>query len=365
MAHLSEPAPPSTASVAAPDLPADLAVIARRVEARVRALMDHERARWAELDPSLAEPIDALADLVDLGGKRLRPAFCHWGYVTAGGDPEDQRIVDAGAAFELLQAFALIHDDIMDGSATRRGAPAVHRRFSERHRVADWTGESRRFGEGLAILVGDLALVYADQVLPVGPPAMTALWDELRIELNVGQYLDLVGTVTARFDRPNVHRIARYKSGRYTIERPLQLGATLAEGPDLTEALGRYGDPLGEAFQLRDDVLGVFGDADRTGKPVGDDLREGKPTLLIAVAHERVADVDRALLERVGDPDLSPEAVAELQDLLVRTGAVDEVEAEIARLAAEAVGALDDVPAAPEAREALEDLAAFVVARDA
>jgi len=367
VADLSESAPaaPTPSLSEAPALPADLAEIARRVEARVRLLMDHERERWSALDPSLIEPIDALADLVDLGGKRLRPAFCHWGYVTAGGDPSDPRIVDAGAAFELLQAFALIHDDIMDGSATRRGAPAVHRRFSERHQREGWSGESRRFGEGLAILVGDLALVYADQVLPNGPPTMTGLWDELRIELNVGQYLDLVGTVTARFDRPNVHRIARYKSGRYTIERPLQIGATLAGGTDLTDVLGRYGDPLGEAFQLRDDVLGVFGDTARTGKPVGDDLREGKPTLLIAVAHERTTEADRDLLDQVGQPDLTAEAVTLLQDLLVRTGAVDEVEAEITRLAAEAVAALDDVPTSPEARSALEDLAAFVVARDA
>ncbi len=149
-------------------LPGDLAVVAARVENRVTALLDGETDRWRTVQPGLVEPLDALRALVMAGGKRLRPVFCHWGFVAAGGDPTDAAVVDAGAAFELLQAFALIHDDVMDGSAIRRGAPAVHRRFAERHAAAGWAAESRRFGEGVAILVGDLALVYADQLLPAG-----------------------------------------------------------------------------------------------------------------------------------------------------------------------------------------------------
>lgn len=346
-------------------LPADLEVIVERVEVRVGALLTDERLRWAALDPSLAEPIQALADLVLAGGKRLRPAFCHWGFVGAGGDSTDPAVVDAGAAFELLQGFALIHDDVMDGSAVRRGAPAVHCRFVRRHEAAGWSGEARRFGEGAAILIGDLALVYADRVLPEGPPELTRLWDELRVELNIGQYLDLAGTVTRRTDRANAHRIARYKSGKYTIERPLHMGAVLAGRPDLVEPLSRYGDPLGEAFQLRDDMLGVFGDSARTGKPVGDDLREGKPTLLLAVAHERASGEQRDLLERVGDADLDEISVDLLQRLLIDTGAVDTVEAEIASLATRAVAALDSIAITAVARSALRDLATFVVSREA
>ncbi|HEX2577884.1 MAG TPA: polyprenyl synthetase family protein [Aquihabitans sp.] len=346
-------------------LPADLAAIAARVEARVATLLDHERRRWAELDPVLAEPVDALADLVLAGGKRLRPAFCHWGFVACGGDPEAPEVVEAGAAFELLQGFALIHDDVMDGSAVRRGAPAVHRAFVDRHRRAGWAGEDRRFGEGAAILIGDLAIVYADRLLPDAGPELAALWDELRIELNIGQYLDLVGTVTGRSDRPNARRIARYKSGKYTIERPLHVGALLAGRPDRVEPLSRYGDPLGQAFQLRDDVLGVFGDAARTGKPVGDDLREGKPTLLLAVAHDHADAGQRRLLATVGDPALDDDAVAALQEVLVDTGAVREVEAEIAALAAEATDGLTTLSVPPMAEVALRDLAEFVVARDA
>jgi geranylgeranyl diphosphate synthase type I len=265
----------------------------------------------------------------------------------------------------MLQGFALIHDDVMDGSTVRRGAPAVHRSFLERHQRAAWSGEARRFGEGAAILIGDLALVYADRLLPDGPAGLDALWDELRVELNVGQYLDLVGTVTRRTDRANARRIARYKSGKYTIERPLHLGAVLAGRSDLVDPLSRYGDPLGEAFQLRDDVLGVFGDSARTGKPVGDDLREGKPTLLLAVAHERADAGQRRLLAQVGDPALPAATVADLHQVLLDTGAVSEVEAEIAALAAQATGALATIGISDQAAVALHDLAAFVVARDA
>ena len=346
-------------------LPADLGVIAARVEHRVELLLDQEVDRWTLVDDELAAPLEALKALVMAGGKRLRPAFCHWGFVAAGGDSTDPRVVDAGAAFELLQAFALIHDDVMDGSAIRRGAPTVHRRFDERHRTAAWSGEARRFGEGVAILVGDLALVYADLVLPDGPPELAALWHELRVELNIGQYLDLSGTAIGGVGREGARRIARLKSGRYTIERPLQIGALLAGAPALADDLSRYGDPLGEAFQLRDDVLGVFGDEARTGKPVGDDLREGKPTLLLAVAAERATDADADLLARVGDPDLSAAAVADLQALFVRSGATEFVESEITALAAQATDALASLDVTDAARVALVDLAAFVVARNA
>ena len=347
-------------------LPADLDTIAARVETRIGDLLDDESRRWSALDADLTEPIEALRDLVLAGGKRLRPAFCHWGFVGAGGDPDDPAVVDAGAAFELLQGFALIHDDIMDGSPVRRGAPSVHRRFVEGHLDVGWRGEPRRFGEGVAILVGDLAFVYADRLLPDGPPELGRVWHELRTELNIGQYLDLVGTASANVDRTTARRIARYKSGKYTIERPLQVGAALAgRHHDLAEPLSRYGDALGEAFQLRDDVLGVFGDAARTGKPVGDDLREGKPTMLLAVANERATPEQLRLLGRVGEPDLPADVVGDLQRLLVQSGALAVVEDEITRLADQAVAALPGVPIAAGARRALADLAHFVVGRDA
>ena len=166
--------------------PTSLARIARRVESRVACVLEGELARWAAVDPDLAEPFSALRDLVLAGGKRLRPAFCHWAYVGAGGGADDQAVIDAGAALELLHTFALVHDDIMDGSATRRGTDTIHVQFEAGHALDGWRGEARRYGEGVAILVGDLAFVYADQLLAGAPPEAQAVFTELRVEVDVG-----------------------------------------------------------------------------------------------------------------------------------------------------------------------------------
>ena len=347
-------------------VPASLLGIAERVERRLDDLVTAEAARWTALEPELAAPFASLRTLVLSGGKRLRPAFCYWGWVGAGGDPADQRVVDAGAAFELLHAFALFHDDVMDGSATRRGARTTHLAFADRHAANAWRGEARRFGEGVAILVGDLAFVYADDLLRGAPTEAWALWNELRVELNVGQYLDIVGTVSGERDRAATERIARYKSGKYTVERPLHLGAALAAPArsGLLAQLSAYGLPLGDAFQLRDDVLGAFGDEVRTGKPVGDDLREGKPTPLLAAATARAGAAQRTLLERVGRPDLTDDEVLALQGVLVDTGALAELEATIETLAAQAVDALEVADITDEARKELTQLAHYVAWRE-
>ena len=345
--------------------PTSLAPIARRVEERIAGLLSGELQRWAAVDPDLAEPIGALHDLVLAGGKRLRPAFCHWAYVGAGGYADDPAVIDAGAALELLHTFALVHDDIMDGSATRRGTDTIHVQFEAGHAMEGWRGEARRFGEGVAILVGDLAFVYADQLLAGAPPAAQAVFTDLRLEVNVGQYLDLLGTARGRVDGSTARRISRFKSGKYTVERPLHLGAALAgRVDDLAGPLSAYGLPLGEAFQLRDDLLGVFGNADVTGKPVGEDLREGKPTLLYAMAVERASSSDAVILARYGAPDLDDADVVALQDVLHASGAVEAVEEAIDRLVAEAVEAIDTANLDDAARQALVELAYFVAGRD-
>ena len=273
--------------------------------------------------------------------------------------------VDAGAGFELLHAFALVHDDVMDGSDRRRGAETAHRVFEARHELGRWRGEARRFGEGVAILVGDLAFVYADLLMADAPREARDIYDELRVELNIGQYLDVLGTARGRVDLVTARRIASYKSGRYTVERPLHVGAALAgRFGDLEEPLSAYGDPLGEAFQLRDDVLGAFGDADATGKPVGDDLREGKPTPILAVALERATGAAVALLDRVGDPTLSDSDVAALQEVIVETGALAEAEARIGVLTDQAIAAAKEAPLEPEAQVALCELATYIATRD-
>jgi geranylgeranyl diphosphate synthase type I len=347
-------------------VPPSLLTVAEAVEDRLELLFEGELARWAELSPDLASPLEALHRLVVDGGKRLRPAFCYWGFLGAGGDPTSSDVIDAGAAFEMLQAFALVHDDVMDGSSMRRGSRTAHLAFGDRHLATAWRGEARRFGEGVAILIGDLAHVYADQLLPRRNPAVQEVWDELRIELNIGQYLDLLGTARADTDHVSARRIARYKSGKYTIERPLHIGAALAGRlDDLGEVLSRYGDPLGEAFQLRDDLLGAFGDTSATGKPVGDDLREGKPTPLIAVATDEADPGQAAVLAQIGSPELSASSVAAIQQVLTDTGAVAAVERSIERLTTEALAAIAEAPVTEEARSALVQLAHFVAWREA
>jgi geranylgeranyl diphosphate synthase type I len=352
-------------AVTTPTVPPALTEVADRVGARLAGILADEQQRWSELDPALEAPIAALSRLVLSGGKRLRAAFCHWSFVGAGGDPDDPLVLDAGAAFEFLQAFALIHDDVMDGSPTRRGVPAIHTEFADLHRESGWRGEPRRFGEGVAILAGDVSHVYADRLMSHVPDQALQVWHELRIELNVGQYLDIEGTARAATDLTTARRISRYKSGKYTIERPLHVGAALVERLDeLEPALASYGVPLGEAFQLRDDLLGVYGEEALTGKPVGDDLREGKPTPLLAIATERATPAQREVLERVGSPDLSSADVEEIQAVMDETGARADSEARIARLTADAAAAIADAPLEPVAVEALQALADYVGTRE-
>ena len=326
-------------------------------------MLDVEIERWSSFDEDLQLPVEHIARLVLGGGKRLRPSFCHWGFVGAGGRPDDQRIVDAGAALELMHAFALFHDDVMDDAASRRGTPTTHSVFAETHAAAGWAGESRRFGEGVAILVGDLAFVMADQLLLDAPRDAWVIWNELRTELNIGQLLDIIGSVRGDRRLDKAERICRYKSGKYTVERPLHLGAVLAAPERATEllpALSAYGLPLGDAFQMRDDVMGAFGDEAVTGKPVGGDLREGKPTPLLARAVAAAKPAQRAVLDEVGAPHLDDDDIAMMQQVIVETGALDALEAQIATLTDMAIEAIEVAPITPESRSELIALANYV-----
>ncbi len=325
-------------------------------------LIDAEQARWLQLDVTLIDPFVAIRNLVLAGGKRLRPAFCFWGFVGVGGDPVDQLVVDAGAALELLHAFALFHDDVMDGSSTRRGQPTVHTVHQQRH-GGNWAGEARRYGEGVAILVGDLTFVYADQLMRAAPAEAWDVWNELRIELNIGQYLDIVGSAHRERRWDKAAQICRYKSGKYTIERPLQMGALLAapqRAADLLDPISEYGLPLGDAFQMRDDVLGVYGDTAITGKPVADDLREGKPTPLIALTTAAADPAQLRILDRVGAPDMTDGEIAAVQQIIIDTGALARLEDHITALTDQAIAALPAMPLTAEAKDELRLLAGYV-----
>ena len=300
------------------------------------------------------------------GGKRLRPLFCYWGWSAAFGDPSQRdEVITAASSLEFLQACALIHDDVMDGSDTRRGLPAAHRQFASLHRGSQWLGIPDRFGEGAAILLGDLCLSWADQLLlTCGLPeenlnAAKAVYNEMRTELMAGQYLDLLEQARGGGSVERALRVVRYKSAKYTIERPLHIGAALALAPqEVFDAYTGYGLPLGEAFQLRDDILGVFGDPAVTGKPAGDDLREGKRTVLIAIATERAnTDQLNSLHELLGDEHLSTSGIETLRKVICDTGALDYTEALISELLEKSLTALNSAPLDSHSVTALTELA--------
>jgi geranylgeranyl diphosphate synthase type I len=304
-----------------------------RVDKALHDFLQGAVAPLAGISPDL-EPFGAVTEAFVLdGGKRLRPAFCYWGHLAAGGTDSDA-LVRAAASLELLQACALVHDDVIDASDTRRGAPSVHRRFAGIHRSSGWQGDPEAFGSAAAILLGDLALIWADTMLAESGLPVDALqraltvWDAMRVEVMCGQYLDVVEQARGGGSVERALRVARFKSAKYTVERPLHLGATLAGAhDDLVQVLSDYGLPIGEAFQLRDDVLGVYGDPAETGKPAGDDLREGKRTVLVAFAFEAANETQRETLRRLlGDPALDEDGVTILRDVIAATGAVTRVE---------------------------------------
>ena len=347
--------------------PLDVEDLRERVNKTLEEFIERQRPRLDAVSEDLDAVVQSAHEILS-GGKRLRPAFAYWGWRAAGGTDSDV-IVSAATALELLQACALIHDDVMDGSDSRRGQPSVHRRFATLHRGSGWLGSAESFGAGAAILLGDLTLAWADELLfTSGLPTESLIrakpvYDRMRTELMAGQYLDLLEQARGGGSVERALRVARYKAAKYTVEGPLHLGAAMAGAdPDLPRIFTAYGLPLGEAFQLRDDLLGVFGDPESTGKPAGDDLREGKRTVLIAFAHEQATAGQRDVMRRyLGDPHLSSEGVTALRELIIDTGAQPRVEQLIQELMQEAVAAVVDVD--EPARSVLVQLATAATAR--
>jgi geranylgeranyl diphosphate synthase, type I len=347
---------------------------ASRVQGAVDRVLEQETVVLHDVSPDLEPLVGAVADLMR-GGKRLRPAFCYWGWRGAASaadlDTLDDAALEAAASLEFLQACALIHDDVMDRSDTRRGMPAAHHRFATLHRGEQWLGSPEDFGTGAAILLGDLCLSWADQALLDSAMPADALhraktvYDEMRTELMAGQYLDLLEQARGGGSVERAMRVVRYKSAKYTIERPLHLGAALAGADtEVSLAYSAYGLPLGEAFQLRDDVLGVYGDPAETGKPAGDDLREGKRTVLIAVAAERATTAQAALLRsHLGDPALDPSGVQALREVIADTGALEYAETLITQLLDTSLAEVKAAPISDDAKDALGALAVAATRR--
>jgi geranylgeranyl diphosphate synthase type I len=345
-------------------------VMQEAVAAELSTFFDSRRASTARVDPLFCSAVTELERFVLRGGKRVRPSFAWWGWRGAGGDPDGAdapAVLRACAALELIQACALVHDDLMDASATRRGHPTVHVAFARHHQEQGWRGDSDRFGLAASVLLGDLALAWADDMLRGAGLAVGALqrcapvWEAMRTEVLGGQYLDVLTEVRGDESPEAALRTARFKTAAYTVERPLHLGAALAGAPEeLVAAYRAFGTDVGVAFQLRDDLLGVFGDPAVTGKPAGDDLREGKRTLLLSFALQAADEKDAAagVALRAGlGRDLEPGEVDELREHLVRLGAVTAVEHRIAELTQRGLATLDASTVEPAAREHLHAMA--------
>ncbi|MGY1841726.1 MULTISPECIES: polyprenyl synthetase family protein [unclassified Modestobacter] len=371
--HRDSPPGPGVTALRA----ADLERVRGAVSAALTTFLTEQRRTLSGMAPQLTPVVEEVCALAE-GGKRLRPLFAYWGWrgatATAPAPAEDdESVLRAVAALEFVHASALVHDDVMDGALTRRSRPATHIGFASRHGAEALGGDATAFGVGAAILVGDLALVWSDEQLRrsgISSPALArarAVWDVMRTEVTAGQYLDLLRAAGGLPGPEGALAVARYKSAGYTVQRPLQLGAAIAGAPpEVTEAYTAIGLPLGEAFQLRDDVLGVFGDPQVTGKSADDDLREGKQTLLIALAEERADAAGRRLLaDALGSPTAGPEQFAALRQLIEATGARARVEERIAERTALARTAIAGAPVAEDARAALDALAVAATTRAA
>ena len=354
------------------DGPWDPAPFRRDIERTCAEFCDQQAPLLAPLGPDAARLLDEARSVVS-GGKRFRAAFCWWGFhaVPDAETPNIDALLRACASLELLHASALVHDDYMDASDVRRGRPATHRAFEDLHRDEGWTGPADRYGAAAAILLGDLLLSWADELLRTSGFGDTAVLaalrylDLTRTEVVAGQFLDVSVQARGHADAATAMTVLRYKSAKYSIERPLHVGAALAgAAPEVIDQLSAFGLPLGEAFQLRDDMLGVFGDPVVTGKPAGDDLREGKRTVLVAHALEALPTADARLLdEGLGTP-LTDAQVEALRDLIDRSGARERVEEQIDVLTTRSLAALDDAQIDETARTALGALAAQVTQRE-
>ncbi|MEU1618697.1 polyprenyl synthetase family protein [Streptomyces sp. NPDC005722] len=344
------------------------------VRSGVDAVLDDffgSRPRSAETE---AEGTFALAgdvsDFVTRGGKRLRPLLCAVGWHAGGKTTISDVVLRTAASLELFHAFALIHDDIMDRSDLRRGAPTVHRAVESRY--PDHPARED-VGTGAAILAGNLALVWSDELLhtaglsPAELAAVLPVIDVMRTEIVYGQYLDLTTRVDAHAGVESALRVARYKTAKYTFERPLHVGAALAgAGQGLRAALSAFALPAGESFQLRDDVLGVFGASEQTGKPVLDDLRQAKPTVLMALGYQRADTRQRLVLDAlVGRPELDEHGADHVRRVLRETGALGAVEDMIRLRHQQALQALDDAAFPAAAADAARRLVHGVAERTA
>ncbi|BAU96507.1 polyprenyl synthetase [Corynebacterium suranareeae] len=349
----------------------DLDTFPEVVRDRLTQFLDAQATTIAGIGDPVTEAVSHLRSFVLNGGKRIRPLYAWAGFLAAQGlensGEKIEAVLDAASSLEFIQACALIHDDFIDSSDTRRGAPTVHRAVEANHRAHNLEGDSEHFGESVSILAGDMALVWAEDMLQDSGLSAEALartrdaWRGMRTEVIGGQLLDIYLEAHANEAVELADSVNRFKTAAYTIARPLHLGASIAGGSqELIDALLHYGHDIGIAFQLRDDLLGVFGDPKVTGKPAGDDIREGKRTVLLALALQRADknSPEAAAAIRAGIGKVStPEDIAVIAKHIRATGAEEEVEQRITQLTESGLAHLDDVEIPDEVRTQLRALA--------
>ncbi|GAB3567557.1 polyprenyl synthetase family protein [Spelaeicoccus albus] len=348
----------------------------------IRELVDAQLHEFLEARSREATAVSAdaatLTDVLDpllFRGKRIRAALCVWGYQLAAAaagthreSPLPAELVRAATSLELLHLSALIHDDMMDGSDTRRGQPTIHRRFEAFHDEHEFSGNAEGFGSAGALIAGDLCLGWSMSMFSscgmerAASPAVLNIVDRMRSDVMIGQYLDMLGETRPLPDDKSIgaaRTVVKYKSAKYSVEHPLLLGAALAGADEqLLHTISSFGMPLGEAFQLRDDVLGVFGDPHQTGKPAGDDLRSGKRTVMIAYTRAGASAAEKRTVDAMlGDPDLNEDDVSYLRGVIERSGGLARTEQLMTNLAQTARSALSELP--PETAEVTATLEAF------
>lgn len=373
--------------------------VPQAVSQRLEGFFTARRAEAGEIGPHALDVIDAAA-AASSGGKRLRASFLVLGFdaVPRRDEPgatgsnfsrvdaseTDASLIGVAAALELFQAAALVHDDLIDNSDTRRGRPAAHRALEALHRERGWSGDAAGHGRSGAVLLGDLLVAYSDDlfeesietVAPNRARGARRAYATMRRDVTLGQYLDVAEesayadpawNASAGSALERALTVASFKSARYSVQQPLLIGAALGGADEpVAAALADFGLAVGMAFQLRDDLLGVFGDDEVTGKPAGDDLREGKRTALIALARDALSASDHEALDaKLGDPSLDARDVDDLRETITRSGAVDALEALIERYAEAAERALDDAPIDADALPRLRALADRAIRRSA
>ncbi|MBY0442145.1 MAG: polyprenyl synthetase family protein [Mycobacteriaceae bacterium] len=349
--------------------------MANTITEQLRHYMHDRRNATAYMGSEYGELIVSLEEFVLAGGKRLRPAFAYWGWRATATEEPESNVMLLFAALELMHAWALVHDDVIDGSSTRRGNPSTHVKFATLHHHRGWQGQPQQFGTSAAILLGDLAIAWADDIVGGARLALDAhrrvqrVWADIRTEMLGGQYLDLVAEASGAESLGAALAVNTFKTASYTVSRPLQLGlAAATDRPDIHAAFHEFGTDLGIAFQLRDDVLGVFGEPAVTGKPAGDDLRSGKRTVLVA---EAMALADKSdplaanLLRTSMGTAMTDSRLHELRDMIKAVGALAAVEDRIALLTQRALDTLAAAPINASAKTALSELAGTATHRSA